>query len=203
MRYSTRWRRAVLVATLAVGAGACGSDELSSGKYDSGGARGGGSGFQPTPCVGFSCQPGFHCEFDACVADTPTPTPAAGEARDPLASNRYVFSLESYARRVIRIDSLSLEVSAFPAGLLPMDLAVVGSREITVLLDGLRIVKTPEEIREAQALLNRCLSEAPKGTIIGIEKSFVMLNIGEHQVVLQWLCYHIGFSRKPMWLPDL
>ena len=62
--------------------------------------------------------------------------------------------------------------------------------------------KTPEEIREAQALLNRCLSDSPKGTIIGVEKSFAMLNLGEHQVVLQWLCYHIGFARKPFWMED-
>ena len=76
-------------------------------------------------------------------------------------------------------------------------------KRIVVGTDDPSHVKTPEEIREAQALLNRCLSEPPKGTIIGIEKGFVMLNIGEHQVVLQWLCYHIGFSRKPIWLPDL
>lgn len=75
-------------------------------------------------------------------------------------------------------------------------------KRIVVGTDDPSHVKTPEEIREAQALLNRCLSEAPKGTIIGIEKSFVVLHIGEHQVVLQWLCYHIGFSRKPVWLPD-
>jgi len=76
-------------------------------------------------------------------------------------------------------------------------------KRIVVGTDDPAHLKTPEEIREAQALLNRCLSEPPKGTIIGIEKGFVMLNIGEHQVVLQWLCYHIGFSRKPMCLPDL
>lgn len=63
-------------------------------------------------------------------------------------------------------------------------------------------IKTPAEIQQAQALLNRCLSERPAGRIIGIEKSFVVLNIGEHQVVLQWLCYHVGFERKPHWLPD-
>jgi hypothetical protein len=56
-------------------------------------------------------------------------------------------------------------------------------------------------IEEAQALLNRCLSESPKGSIIGMEKSFTILQIGEHQVVLQWICYHIGFPRRPSWLP--
>ena len=75
-------------------------------------------------------------------------------------------------------------------------------RRIVVGTDDPSHIKTPEEILDAQSLLNRCLSEPPKGTIIGIEKSFVVLNIGEHQVVLQWLCYHIGFARKPVWLAD-
>ena len=52
--------------------------------------------------------------------------------------------------------------------------------------------------QEAADLLNRCLSE--RGRIIGMEKNFNLLNIGEHQVVLQSLVYHIGFSRKPIWL---
>lgn len=59
-----------------------------------------------------------------------------------------------------------------------------------------------EQIGEAQALLNRCLTDSPKGTIIGIERSFTVLQIGEHQVVLQWLAYHLGFPRKPVWMQD-
>lgn len=52
------------------------------------------------------------------------------------------------------------------------------------------------------ALLNRCLSETPRGRIVGIEKNFSLLNIGEHQVVLQAQVYHVGFVRKPYWLVD-
>jgi hypothetical protein len=55
-------------------------------------------------------------------------------------------------------------------------------------------------IQAAVDLLNRCLSEAPRGRIIGIEKTFNLLNIGEHQVVLQRMIYHVGFPRKPIWL---
>jgi hypothetical protein len=55
---------------------------------------------------------------------------------------------------------------------------------------------------EAAALLNRCLSEHPRGKIIAIEKSFKLLNVGENQVLLQWVCYHIGFARKPNWLEE-
>jgi len=64
-------------------------------------------------------------------------------------------------------------------------------------------MQSEAEIQEAAALLNRCLNEPPKGRIIGIEKTFSILNIGEHQVVLQCLIYHVGFSRKPYWLEDL
>lgn len=56
------------------------------------------------------------------------------------------------------------------------------------------------EAREALALLNRCLSEAPAGRIMGTEKSFRVINEGEIQIVVQWLVYHVGFERKPLWL---
>lgn len=59
-----------------------------------------------------------------------------------------------------------------------------------------------KDIEAAQALLNRCLNETPKGSILGIERSFTLLQLGEHQVVLQWLSYHIGFPRKPVWIED-
>ena len=61
---------------------------------------------------------------------------------------------------------------------------------------------TEEEIGRAMDLLNRCLNGPPAGKIIGIEKSFKILNIGEHQAVLQWIVYHVGFPRKPVWLED-
>jgi hypothetical protein len=59
-----------------------------------------------------------------------------------------------------------------------------------------------EEVQSSMELLNKCLTGPPKGTLIGIEKSFKILNIGEHQAVLQWLVYHVGFARKPTWLDD-
>jgi hypothetical protein len=57
-------------------------------------------------------------------------------------------------------------------------------------------------IQEQNDFLNRCLSDSPKGKIIGQEKNFYLLNIGEHQVVMQYIVYHIGFMRKPMWMHD-
>lgn len=63
-------------------------------------------------------------------------------------------------------------------------------------------LQSEERIVAAMALLNRCLSEAPKGRIIGIEKSFSILQVGEHNVVLQWVTYHVGFTRRPYWLEE-
>lgn len=63
-------------------------------------------------------------------------------------------------------------------------------------------MRSEAEIQVAAELLNRCLNETPKGRIIGIEKTFNILNIGEHQVVLQSLIYHVGFPRKPYWLVE-
>lgn len=57
-------------------------------------------------------------------------------------------------------------------------------------------------LQEGMDLLNRCLTDFPKGTIIGMEKSFTLMNVGEFPVVLQWVCYHIGFPRKPNWLEE-
>lgn len=59
-----------------------------------------------------------------------------------------------------------------------------------------------EQVELARALLNRCLNEAPRGHILATEKSFTILQVGEHQVVLQWICYHVAFPRKPSWLVD-
>jgi hypothetical protein len=75
-------------------------------------------------------------------------------------------------------------------------------KRVVVGSDNPTQMRSPEQVEEACALLNRCLGDTPKGVIIGTEKSFAILQVGEHQVVLQWLCYHIGFPRKPIWLKD-
>jgi hypothetical protein len=75
-------------------------------------------------------------------------------------------------------------------------------KRIVVGSDDATSIRSPREIEAAAALLNRCLCEAPRGYIIGIERSFTLLQLGDHQVVLQWLCYHIGFPRRPVWLPE-
>ena len=63
-------------------------------------------------------------------------------------------------------------------------------------------LQSEEQVSTAMALLNRCMTETPKGKIIGIEKSFSILQVGEHNVVLQWLTYHVGFSRRPHWIEN-
>lgn len=70
---------------------------------------------------------------------------------------------------------------------------IVGSRSPEIIVPD-------SEVEDKVAQLNRCLTETPRGKIIGIEKTFSLLNIGEHQVVLQCIIYHVGFTRKPHWL---
>jgi hypothetical protein len=63
-------------------------------------------------------------------------------------------------------------------------------------------VISEQDIQKAVDLLNRCLSDTPKGTILGMEKSFKLITVGENHAVIQWMVYHIGFPRKPYWLED-
>ena len=83
----------------------------------------------------------------------------------------------------------------------PFDLSEIRFvKRIVVGSDKPDAMKTEEEIETATALLNRCLSDAPRGRLIATERSFSLLNIGEHQVVLQHVTYHVGWTRKPAWL---
>jgi hypothetical protein len=75
-------------------------------------------------------------------------------------------------------------------------------KRITVGNDDPNRMRTQEEIEQAAELLNKCLNSTPRGSIIAVEKSFLVLQLGEHQAVLQWIIYHIGFPRKPLWLDD-
>lgn len=68
---------------------------------------------------------------------------------------------------------------------------VVGNRDAEKLPD--------EKVMEKQmGELNLALSRG--GRIIAQEKNFFILNIGEHQVVSQYIVYHVGFERKPYWI---
>ncbi len=62
--------------------------------------------------------------------------------------------------------------------------------------------ESEQEVQKSLALLNRCLQETPRGHIMGVEKNFAVYNLGEHQVVQQWMIYHVGFARRPLWLND-
>lgn len=35
-----------------------------------------------------------------------------------------------------------------------------------------------------------------KGMILGQEKNFIMFQVNEHQVVMQYIVYHIGYKKK-------
>ncbi|WP_211227264.1 hypothetical protein [Ferrimonas kyonanensis] len=62
---------------------------------------------------------------------------------------------------------------------------------------------TETQRQQQMALINRCLSESPKGKVLGMERSFSILRISEHQVVLESVAYHIGFTRQPYWLIEM
>ncbi len=57
-----------------------------------------------------------------------------------------------------------------------------------------------EEARQQQVeILNRCLNDFPKGTIIGLDRTIGRYQIGEHELIMEKITYHVGFSRKPAW----
>jgi hypothetical protein len=85
----------------------------------------------------------------------------------------------------------------------PFDISEIGYvKRITVGNQDPEKTVDEEIIKKQTDLLNRCLSDSPKGRIVGQEKNFYLLNIGEHQVVMQYVVYHIGFVRKPVWLQE-
>lgn len=75
-------------------------------------------------------------------------------------------------------------------------------KRIVVGNDNPQTMKTEAEVEEAMELVNRCISSTPRGYIVNIEKNFGLYNIGEHQIVLQYAVYNIGFERKPIFLDD-
>lgn len=60
-----------------------------------------------------------------------------------------------------------------------------------------------DEKRDEQLThLNRCLQEFPRGKIIGKDVTIGTFKIGDHQLVTEKTTYHIGFTRRPIWLDD-
>ncbi len=57
-----------------------------------------------------------------------------------------------------------------------------------------------EESRMDQMkMLNRCLNDYPKGMIIGKDITIGRYMIGEHELTMEKVTYHVGFPRKPAW----
>lgn len=55
---------------------------------------------------------------------------------------------------------------------------------------------------EQAALLNRCLNDYPKGVIMGKDITIGRYMLGEHELTMEKVTYHIGFERKPSWLEE-
>lgn len=75
-------------------------------------------------------------------------------------------------------------------------------KRVVVGNDDPQSMKTEGEVNAAMALVNQCLSSSPRGYLLNVEKSFGLYNIGEHQIVLQYAIYNIGFERKPLFLDE-
>lgn len=57
-----------------------------------------------------------------------------------------------------------------------------------------------DQSREQQIeVLNRCLNDYPRGVIIGKDITIGRYMIGEHELTMEKVTYHIGFKRKPQW----
>jgi len=56
---------------------------------------------------------------------------------------------------------------------------------------------------EQAALLNRCLNDYPKGIIIGKDITVGRYMIGDHELTMEKITYHVGFERKPAWEKDI
>lgn len=133
--------KVICLGVLLIGAAACGGADNSalSAEDSEGPTRGDQSGNNNTNdgagnASECPCQPGFVCEFNQCVPEGSS-AGSSTPARDPQSSERYVYSLQPSAKRLVRIDSENLIVDSFSAGLAPTDLAVVADRDITILLD--------------------------------------------------------------------
>ena len=75
-------------------------------------------------------------------------------------------------------------------------------KRITIGTSDPRALRDENYMQQQTELLNRCLTERPKGHIIGQEKNFSLIRLGEQQVVIQSIVYHIGFRRKPAWMTE-
>lgn len=54
--------------------------------------------------------------------------------------------------------------------------------------------------REEQVnLLNKCLNDYPKGMIVGKDVCVARYTVGEHELTMEKVTYHVGFPRKPAW----
>lgn len=57
-----------------------------------------------------------------------------------------------------------------------------------------------DQSRQEQVnLLNRCLQEYPKGVIMGKDTTIGRYLIGNHELTMEKVTYHVGFPRKPVW----
>lgn len=77
---------------------------------------------------------------------------------------------------------------------------IVFIQKITIGSINPQVPFSNEEHDKQLEKLNKCLTEYPKGKIIGRDVSIGTYQLGEHQMTMQKTTYHIGFTRKPYWI---
>jgi hypothetical protein len=63
-------------------------------------------------------------------------------------------------------------------------------------------VVTSDDVQAAMHLLNRCLHEYPRGTILAVEHTPCFHDDAHGRHVFRLVSYHVGFPRRPVWLTD-
>ena len=56
--------------------------------------------------------------------------------------------------------------------------------------------------QEQEKFLNRCLNDHPKGIILSKDTTIGRYMLGEHELTMENVTYHVGFPRKPAWLEE-
>ena len=55
-----------------------------------------------------------------------------------------------------------------------------------------------KELEMQNESLNAALNGIPRGRILATDRNFACVSAGDHQLILQWVTYHVGYTRRPL-----
>jgi hypothetical protein len=95
------------------------------------------------------------------------------------------------------VRSLSPKFKTIPGMQKPFDISDIKHvKRFVIGNNSPQRLKTEAELEDDLAKMNQYIVNH-KGKIVGQEKNFVVLQMGEHQCVVQYIVYHVGFTRVP------